>query len=346
MGGLAVLADSRQRHRHRRVRQRYPRARRVGTDITNASRTLLFNIQTLKWDSELLRILNIPSQILAKVQNSGTFFGKTNGNAAGLPRGIPITAVMGDQQAALYGQGCFAPGTIKNTYGTGCFLLLNTGKKIVYSKKGLLTTVAVDALGKPAYALEGAVFIAGAVIQWLRDGLKIIKSSKETEKAISKIKDTDGVYFVPAFTGLGAPYWNSSARGVICGLTRGAAQEHLIRAALESIAYQTKDVFDIMQKDFGKNIFELKVDGGACQNNFLMQFQADMLGCRIIRPKVVESTARGAAHLAGIVVGLWKVKEINKLQETDRVFSPRMPGQRQKTLYAGWQKAVQKALCS
>lgn len=317
------------------------------TDVTNASRTLLFNIKTLAWDKDLLKILQIPKEILPQTQNSGSIFGKTANGAAGLPGGIPIAAVMGDQQAALYGQGCYEAGTVKNTYGTGCFMVLNTGHKLIYSKKGLLTTVACDGTGKPVYALEGSIFIAGAAVQWLRDGLKVITSSSETETAITGIPDTGGVYFVPAFVGLGAPYWNSEARGIISGLTRGTTTAHIVRAALESIAYQTKGVFDIMQKDFGRRTAELRVDGGACKNNFLMQFQADMLGCRIIRPMVSESTAQGVAHLAGVTMGLWNgQKDLRKLHKVDRVFKPAMPQGQRAALYKGWSTAVKRALTS
>jgi glycerol kinase len=313
------------------------------TDTTNASRTLIFNIHDLKWDKELLKILNIPSAILPRVLNSGSVFGNTAA-VAGLRSGIPIAAVLGDQQAALYGQGCFTPGTIKNTYGTGCFMMLNTGKRLVHSQQGLLTTVASDDRGRPVYALEGAVFITGAVVQWLRDELKVIKNSSECEKFVAGLKDTQGVYFVPAFVGLGAPYWDSQARGLISGLTRGANARHIVRAALESIAYQTKDVFDIMQKETGKKISELRVDGGAVKNNFLMQFQADVLGCKIIRPKIIESTAQGAAYLAGVTVGVWRgANDLKKLLTQDKIFISKMPSHQREDLYDGWQKAVQQA---
>ena len=251
---------------------------------------------------------------------------------------------MGDQQSALYGQGCYAPGTVKNTYGTGCFIVLNTGKKLIYSKNGLLSTVAADDRGKPIYALEGSVFIAGAAIQWLRDELRVLQKSSDSEKMIHGLKDTHGVYFVPAFTGLGAPYWDSAARGVIAGLTRGANVRHIVRAALEAIAYQTKDVFDIMQKEFGASIKELKVDGGATHNDFLMQFQADLLNCKIIRPKISESTAQGAAHLAGVTLGIWQgKKDLARLHKVERIFKPHMPAAKRSQLYAGWKKAVRKA---
>lgn len=315
------------------------------TDMTNASRTLIFNIKTKKWDKTLLKILNIPENILPNVQNSGSHFGKTAGNIAGLPNGMPIASVLGDQQAALYGQGCFASGSVKNTYGTGSFIVLNTGKKLVYSKKGLLSTIASDDQGKPIYALEGSIFIAGAVIQWLRDELKVIKDSKQSENLIRNVKDNHGVYFVPAFAGLGAPYWNPDARGIIVGLTRGANVKHITRAALESIAYQTKDVIDVMKSELRKSIKELKVDGGACKNNFLMQFQADLLNCRVIRPKMVELTALGAAQLAGITVGIWKGKrDLLRLYSIDKKFKSTMKSTERNQLYNGWLKAVQKAL--
>ncbi len=314
------------------------------TDLTNASRTLLLNIQTKKWDPKLLKIFGVSAKVLPELRRSGSIFGTTR-KIAGLPAGIPIAGVMGDQQAALYGQGCYEAGTSKNTYGTGCFIMMNTGKKLVVSKEGLLTTLACDFKGRPVYALEGAVFIGGAVIQWLRDGLKVIRSSAETEKPIRNLKDTGGVYVVPAFVGLGAPYWKSDARGLIAGITRGTTTAHLIRACLEAIAYQSRDVFDIMQKAFGRPIHELKVDGGACKNNFLMQFQADILGSKIIRPKVIELTARGVAHLAGVTMGLWKKShDLKKQHQVDRIFVPAMkPGERSK-FYQGWQKAVRRTL--
>ncbi len=313
------------------------------TDMTNASRTLLFNIRSKQWDNELLKILNVPKNILPKVLKSGALFGHTAKNVAGLPPGIPIMAVMGDQQAALYGQGCHEPGTSKNTYGTGCFLVVNTGKKLIYSQKGLLTTIAADENGDPVYAMEGAIFIAGAVIQWVRDQLGFIKNSADSQKFIKGLKDTNGVYLVPAFVGLGAPYWDGQARGIICGLTRGANARHIVRAALESIAYQTKDVFDIMQKEFGRTIRDLKVDGGACKNDFLMQFQADVLNCRIIRPVMTESTAQGVAYLAGKKTGLWKHNDLRKLQKVEKTFFPRMDNSTRAGLYSGWLKAVAKA---
>jgi glycerol kinase len=314
------------------------------TDLTNASRTLLLNIKTKKWDPELLKAFGVPAKVLPGLQLSGSIFGTTQ-NIAGLPAGIPIAGVMGDQQAALYGQGCYEAGTIKNTYGTGCFIMLNTGKELVYSKEGLLTTLASDFKGRPVYALEGAVFIGGAVVQWLRDGLKVIKSSAETEKVIRGLQDTGGVYVVPAFVGLGAPYWKSEARGLIAGITRGTTTPHLIRACLESIAYQSKDVFDIMQKAFGRPIHELKVDGGACKNDLLMQFQADILNAKILRPKVIELTARGVAHLAGVTMGLWKKShDLKRQHRIDRIFTPHMRSRDRVRLYQGWLKAVQRTM--
>jgi len=317
------------------------------TDMTNASRTLLFNIKTKKWDKELCKLFSVPESILPRVRNSASRFGETvNNRVASLPAGIPITAVLGDQQAALYGQGCFEVGSVKNTYGTGCFIVVNTGKKCVYSKKGLLTTIASDDKGRPVYAMEGSIFIAGAVMQWIRDELKFVKELKDSEKLIEGLKNTEGVYLVPAFVGLGAPYWNSEARGTIVGLTRGTNSKHITRSALESIAYQTKDVIDVMKKELGRNIKELRVDGGACKNNFLMQFQADILNATIIRPKIVDSTALGAAFLAGVSIGIWSgKKDLQKLLKKDRNFKPKKSSKQIEELYNGWQKAVQQTLC-
>ncbi len=312
------------------------------TDMTNASRTLIFDIKSKAWSKPLLKLLNIPESILPKVLPSASVFGHTSHGVAGLPAGIPIAAVMGDQQAALYGQGCFSAGTIKNTYGTGCFMLLNTGSKCVHSKKGLLTTLGCDAQGQPVYVLEGAVFIAGAVVQWLRDELKVIKDSSSTEAMIAGLEDTQGVYLVPAFVGLGAPYWNAEARGIITGLTRGTNVRHIVRAALESMAYQTKEIFDLMGRESGLQIKNLAVDGGACRNNFLMQFQADMLGISITRPLMVDSTVAGAAYLAGVSTGLWKLQDLYKIKKIERVFKPR--GEEVKSKYEGWAHAVRQAL--
>jgi glycerol kinase len=314
------------------------------TDMTNASRTLIFDIKAKSFSKPLLKLLNIPDNILPKVLPSASVFGYTANGAAGLPEGIPIAAVMGDQQAALYGQGCFSAGSVKNTYGTGCFMLLNTGGKCVYSQKGLLTTLGSDAAGAPVYVLEGAVFIAGAVIQWLRDELKMIKDSSSTEAMIAGVKDTNGAYLVPAFVGLGAPYWNSQARGIITGLTRGTNARHIVRAALESMAYQTKEVFDLMSKESGLRIKYLSVDGGACRNNFLMQFQADMLNIPILRPLMVDSTAAGAAYLAGVSIGLWKPQDVLKIKKIERRFKPRMARPTAKSKYDGWCHAVRQAL--
>jgi glycerol kinase len=314
------------------------------TDMTNASRTLIFDIKAKVFSKPLLKLLRIPENILPKVLPSSSVFGYTSQGSAGLPEGIPITGVLGDQQAALYGQGCFSPGSIKNTYGTGCFMLLNTGSKCVYSKKGLLTTLGSDAAGRPVYVLEGSVFIAGAVIQWLRDELKIIKDSASSEKMISGIKDTNGVYLVPAFVGLGAPYWIPDARGIITGLSRGTNARHIVRAALESMVYQTKEVFDLMSKESGLQIKSLAVDGGACRNNFLMQFQADMLATHIVRPLMVDSTAAGAAYLAGVSIGLWKPQDVFKIKAIERTFKPRMSRSMAKSKYEGWCHAVRQAL--
>ena len=313
------------------------------TDMTNASRTLIFDIQTKTWSKPLLKLLRIPENILPRVMPSSSVFGFT-AKVAGLPAGIPISAVMGDQQASLYGQGCFLPGTVKNTYGTGCFMLLNTGNKCVYSKKGLLTTLGCDAFGAPVYVLEGAVFIAGAIIQWLRDELKIIKDSSSTEKMIHGLDDTQGVYLVPALVGLGAPYWDADARGIITGLSRGTNSRHIVRAALESMAYQTKEVFDLMRRESGLNIKSLSVDGGASRNNFLMQFQADMLHLPIVRPAMVDSTVAGAAYLAGVSVGLWTPQEMLKLKTIERTFKPGMSHKEAKYKYEGWAHAVRQVL--
>lgn len=313
------------------------------TDTTNASRTLLFNIRKLKWDKSLLKILNIPSSILPEVYSSGYMFGRTSDKNGCLPEGIPISAVLGDQQSALYGQGCWEAGQIKNTYGTGCFIMLNTGGDFISSGKGLITTLACNVRGRPVFALEGSIFIAGAVVQWLRDGLKAIKESAQTESMADSVKDSAGVYFVPAFTGLGAPYWDSQARGLISGITRGTTANHIVRSALESIAYQTKDVFDIMVKEYGNKIRKLKVDGGACRNDFLLQFQADILNVMIVRPAVIETTAKGAAHLAGLTIGLWDKEDLKRMQRIERTFKPYMKEKIRARLYKGWLKAVSRA---
>lgn len=314
------------------------------TDMTNASRTLLFDIAKRRWSPELLALLDVPAAVLPRVLPSSAVFGHTADGVAGLPAGIPITGVMGDQQAALYGQGCTSSGTIKNTYGTGCFMLLNTGKRRVQSADGLLTTLACDENGDPVFALEGSIFIGGAVVQWLRDELQVISHASETEGLAGSLPDSNGVYFVPAFAGLGAPYWEPRARGAITGLTRGSNVQHIARAALESIAYQTRDVFALMQKESRLKIRRLAVDGGACRNNFLMQFQADQLGVDVLRPSMVDSTVAGAAYLAGVVTGLWSPAQIFEAKPMDRIFTPRMVRSRADELYAGWQKAVRQVL--
>ena len=313
------------------------------TDMSNASRTMLFNIRTKQWDKRLSKIFDVPLAMLPQVLPSGSVFGHTSA-IAGLGKGVPITAVMGDQQAALYGQGCFKPGTFKNTYGTGCFMLLNTGAQLRISQNGLLTTLACDGNGQPVYALEGSVFIAGAAVQWLRDELKIITDASSTEESFGRVPDTVGVYFVPAFTGLGAPHWNADARGIITGLTRGSNADHIIRAAVESMAYQTKDIFDLMVKESGLKVRALAVDGGACRNNALMQFQADILGVPVVRPKMVDTTAAGAAHLAGVIAGVWSLKDLSVMRPTERDFHPTMPKAKVREKYAGWQKALRRAL--
>ncbi|MBD2864193.1 glycerol kinase GlpK [Paenibacillus oceani] len=309
------------------------------TDVSNASRTMLFNIHSLKWDEEIIERLGIPAGMLPEVKPSSFLYGETDllGGAAA----IPVAGAAGDQQAALFGQACHEPGMAKNTYGTGCFLLKNTGAKPIASKEGLLTTIAWQLDGQVNYALEGSVFTAGAVIQWLRDGLQLIAHANETEPLAASVEDTQGVYVVPAFTGLGTPYWNAEARGMITGLTRGSGKAHLVRAALESIAYQTMDVLRVMERESGIRLHELRVDGGAAKNGFLMQFQADMLGVRVTRPKVQETTALGAAFLAGLAVGFWSgCDELNSLWEKDRQFEPGMEEELRNRKYAGWLQAV------
>lgn len=313
------------------------------TDYSNASRTMLFNIHKLDWDDEILRELDIPKAMLPMPMPSSHVYGKTSQEVFGAE--VPIAGDAGDQQAALFGQACYSPGMAKNTYGTGCFMLMNTGEKAVESKSGLLTTIAWGVDGKVEYALEGSIFIAGAVVQWLRDELRIIDSSAQSEEYATKVDDNNGVYLVPAFVGLGAPYWDMYARGTIVGLTRGAKREHIIRAALESITYQTRDVLEAMQKDSGITLTNLKVDGGAVANNFLMQFQSDILGVPVSRPKVIETTALGAAYLAGLAVGYWKDKEeISSKWQIDRSFKPEMDSLKREKLYKGWKKAVTRAL--
>ncbi|MEO1514297.1 MAG: glycerol kinase GlpK [Bacteroidota bacterium] len=312
------------------------------TDYTNASRTLLFNIRKLAWDAKMLKVLNIPESVLPEVRSSSEVYGQTD--AALFGGEIPIAGIAGDQQAALFGQACYEKGMAKNTYGTGCFMLMNTGETPVFSRSGLLTTIAWGLDGKVTYALEGSVFIAGAAIQWLRDGLKIIDESPDSEFYAMKVESTDGVYVVPAFAGLGAPYWDMYARGAIFGLTRGTNKSHLVRATLESLAYQTQDVLHAMQKDAKVPLSSLRVDGGACANNLLMQFQSDILGVSVQRPQVIETTALGAAYLAGLAVKYWKKTEISKNWRIDRTFEPEMDKKQRNKLYKGWQKAVKRSM--
>ncbi len=313
------------------------------TDYSNASRTLLFNIHELKWDEEILEILDIPKAMLPEAKPSSYVYGMTDPTLFGGE--IPIAGVAGDQQAALFGQCCYEPGTAKNTYGTGCFMLMNTGEKAVESKNGLLTTIAWGIDGKVEYALEGSIFIAGAAIQWLRDELRMIKNAADTEEYATAVEDTNGVYVVPAFVGLGAPHWDQYARGAIVGLTRGAKKEHLIRATLESLAYQTYDVLKAMEEDSGIKLQALKVDGGACANNFLMQFQSDILGVQVDRPEVIETTALGAAYLAGLAVGYWKnTDDVCKNWAVSRNFEASMTDEKREELLKGWHKAVGRSL--
>jgi len=313
------------------------------TDYSNASRTMIYNIKNLRWDEKILGILNIPSEILPEVRQSSEIYANTNAEIFGAE--IPISGIAGDQQAALFGQLCFQEGMVKNTYGTGCFMLMNTGEKIVQSHKGLITTIAWGLQGKVEYALEGSVFVAGAAIQWLRDELKIIHEAADSEYFANKVKDTEGVYVVPAFTGLGAPYWDMYARGAIVGLTRGAGRNHIIRATLESIAYQTKDIIEAMIEDSGINLTVLKVDGGASANNFLMQFQSDILNVNIERPEITETTALGAAYLAGLATGFWKSKgEVIQNWSMNKKFKPSINDDERNRLYSGWKKAVKKAM--
>ncbi|WP_027308085.1 glycerol kinase GlpK [Caloramator sp. ALD01] len=313
------------------------------TDYSNASRTMLYNIYELKWDDEILEILNIPKSMLPEVKPSSCIYGYTAVDVIGGE--IPIAGDAGDQQAALFGQGCYREGMAKNTYGTGCFMLMNTGEKPVKSKNGLLTTIAWGVDGRIEYALEGSIFIAGAVIQWLRDELRMIKTAADSEEYATAVEDSNGVYVVPAFVGMGAPYWDMYARGTIVGLTRGAKKEHIIRAALESMAYQTMDVIKSMEEDSGICLSALKVDGGAAANNFLMQFQSDILNVDVYRPRVIETTALGAAYLAGLAVGYWKNKEeILSNWAVDKKFEPNMDEEKRTKLIRGWHKAVKRAL--
>jgi len=310
------------------------------TDYTNASRTLVYNIKDLEWDDKMLTEMNIPKSILPEVKPSSHVYGETKL----LGGSIPIAGIAGDQQAALFGQACHSPGMAKNTYGTGCFMLMNTGDTPVVSKAGLLTTIAWGIDGKVTYALEGSIFIAGAAVQWLRDSVKMIDESPDSEYFASKIEKTDGVVVVPAFAGLGAPYWDQYARGAIFGLTRGSTNSHIIRATLESLAYQTRDVLDAMNKDSGIELKALKVDGGACANNLLMQFQADILGVPVERPEVIETTALGAAYLAGLAVGFWKKEDISNKWQLNKRFEPTMSDLEKERLYKRWTVAVKRTM--
>ena len=313
------------------------------TDYTNASRTMLYNIKELRWDDKILEALDIPRSMLPEVKNSSEVYGYANLGVKGGVR-VPISGIAGDQQAALFGQAAFNKGDVKNTYGTGCFLLMNTGEEMVNSKNGLVTTIAVGIDNKVQYALEGSVFVGGAVVQWLRDELEMISDSSDTEYFATKVDDNGGAYVVPAFVGLGAPYWDMYARGIIVGLTRGTNKNHIIRAALESIAYQTKDVLDAMVKEVGADISCIKVDGGASKNKFLMQFQSDIVGKKVIRPIITETTALGAAYLAGLAVGFWKDKEeISKLWYSSEEFNPNMEEEKKEKYYKGWKKAIERA---
>ncbi len=310
------------------------------TDYTNASRTMLYNIKELKWDERLLKELNIPKSMLPEVRNSSEIYGYANLGTKGGVR-VPIAGMAGDQQAALFGQAAFNKGDVKNTYGTGCFLLMNTGEELVKSKSGLLTTIAIGIDGKIQYALEGSVFVGGAVVQWVRDELRLITDAADTEYFATKVRDNGGVYIVPAFVGLGAPYWDMYARGAILGLTRGANRNHIIRAAIESIAYQTRDVLEAMKEDVGYDINCIKVDGGASKNNFLLQFQSDIVGKKVIRPIITETTALGAAYLAGLAVGYWKDKEeIGKFWFASEEFEPNLEEEKKEAYYKKWKKAV------
>lgn len=308
------------------------------TDYTNASRTMLYDISELDWDPKLLKELEIPESMLPTVSPSSYHFGDWEYKGVK----IPIAGIAGDQQAALFGQACFEVGTAKNTYGTGCFMLMNTGEKPQFSENGLLTTIAYGLDGKVFYALEGSIFIAGAAIQWLRDGLELIKDAKETEALADSVEGESSVYVVPAFAGLGAPYWDMYARGAVFGLTRDTGKAHLAKATLESLAYQTKDILNAMQEDSGVELANLRVDGGACANNHLMQFQSDILGCEVHRPTVIESTAMGAAYLAGIQVGLWQQSDIDQNRDIDKVFKPTFDAEKRDRLYSKWQKAVKR----
>ena len=313
------------------------------TDVSNASRTMLFNINTLEWDDELLEFFGIPRSMMPQVKSSSEVYGHTKTTL--FAHEVPIGGIAGDQQAALFGQMCTTPGSVKNTYGTGCFLLMNTGEKPILSKNNLLTTVAWKIGDTVNYALEGSIFVGGSVVQWLRDGLGVIRSSSEVEALASSVPDNGGVYFVPALTGLGAPYWDQYAHGTIAGITRGTTAAHIARAALEGIAFETMDIVSAMEKDAGVRLSELKVDGGASRNNLLMQFQADVLGADVIRPEVTETTALGACYLAGLAVGFWKdIDEVKSQWKAERTFSPEAPEDKVKELKAGWADAISRTL--
>ena len=313
------------------------------TDVSNASRTMLLNINTLQWDDELLSLFGIPKSMMPQVRSSSEVYGHTKTTIFAHP--VPIAGIAGDQQAALFGQMCTEPGSVKNTYGTGCFLLMNSGTKPIMSSNNLLTTVAWKIGDTVNYALEGSIFVAGSVVQWLRDGLGVIRNSAEVEALATSVPDNAGVFFVPALTGMGAPYWDQYAKGTITGLTRGATAAHIARAALEGIAFQTMDIVEAMKKDAGVDLKELKVDGGASRNNFLMQFQSEVLGVEVIRPKVTETTAIGAAYLAGLAVGFWdSIDTVKQQWQQERTFSPEMPQEKVEALKAGWKDAVGRTL--
>ena len=312
------------------------------TDYSNASRTLMFNIKTLEWDEALLKHLTVPKSLLPEVRPSSEVYGHTIPSVIGAS--VPVAGMAGDQQSALFGQNCFSPGEAKNTYGTGCFLLMNTGEDLCMSKNGLVTTIAWGLDGKVEYALEGSIFVGGSAIQWLRDGLRLVDSAPDSEWVAKKVKDAGGVYMVPAFVGLGAPYWDMNARGMIIGLTRGTTKAHIVRATLDSLAYQTRDVLGAMEADSGNRLAALKVDGGAVANNLLMQFQADLLGVPVDRPQITETTALGAAYLAGLATGVWASKEeLKKSWQLDTRFAPSLDQQEADKLYKGWRKAVEHA---
>ncbi|MBC7960196.1 MAG: glycerol kinase GlpK, partial [Vallitaleaceae bacterium] len=314
------------------------------TEYSNASRTMMFNIHSLKWDQTILDALDIPLEMLPEVKQSSEIYGFTHEETLGGAK-ILISGAAGDQQAALFGQACYEPGMVKNTYGTGSFILMQTGEKSISSKKGLLTTIAWGLSGKVEYALEGSIFIAGAAIAWLRDEMRLIDSAEESEVLAQRVENANGIYFVPAFSGLGAPYWDMYARGAIVGLTRGVNRFHIIRATLEAIAFQSRDVIEAMVEESGIPLNLLKVDGGACANNFLMQFQADVLGVPVERPKIIETTALGAAYLAGLAVGFWKSKdEINEGWRRDENFEPTMSLEKREEMYTGWKKAVKRSM--